>query len=372
MFLRDNWYAAGFQEELGRDFLARTFLNEAVVMYRKEDGTPVALENRCAHRRVPLTMGKLIGDVLECGYHGLQYDCTGKCIKIPGQMGVPRGVGVKSYPIVERHRYLWIWMGDAERADESRIPDFSMLDDPKNGVSNIQFHLDTHVQLIIDNLMDLSHLAYVHSSTTGSPQIAEEAQVDTVRKGDVVEVKRSMEDVPPAPTFRQIGGYKGNIDSWQVSEFRPPTYVRVSYGSAPAGYGIPKKSWFKDQGRWGFYVCHGLTPESEKKTHQFRYIAFDPGMGDAATIKEFRHQCDQIITEDSVLFPIQQQSIDADPAEKSVFDINEQIQIIHDGGLLAARRIVDRLLKEQESAQKKTKRKGPQKRRRQRRARVAA
>lgn len=118
MFLRDYWYAAGFSEEVGRDFLARTYLNEDVVIFRKEDGTPVALENRCAHRRLPLSMGKLIGDTVECGYHGLLYDCEGACIKIPGQDRIPRGTAVRSYPIVDRHRYLWIWMGDPGRADE--------------------------------------------------------------------------------------------------------------------------------------------------------------------------------------------------------------------------------------------------------------
>ena len=361
MFLRNYWYAAGFSEELGRDFLARTFLGEAVVMFRKEDGTPVALENRCAHRRLPLSMGKLIGNVLECGYHGLQYDCSGKCIRIPGQKTIPKGTGVRSYPIIERFRYLWIWMGDPEEADESLLPEYQMLDDPKNGVSNIQFHMDTNVQLIIDNLMDLSHLAYVHSTTTGGPQISEVAEVATVRKGAVVEVKRWMENVPPPPAFKQFGGYTGNIDSWQVSEFRPPTYVRVSYGSAPVGYGIPKKSWFEDQGHWGFHTFHGLTPETEKRSHQFRYVAFEPGTGNKKTIKEFRRVCDQIITEDSVVFPIQQLSIDSDPAGADAVNINAQIRIIHDSGLLAARRIVEKKLKEEAAQAKRKKRRAKRK-----------
>lgn len=354
MFLRNCWYAAGFSEELGREFLTRTFLGEAVVMYRQEDGTPVALENRCAHRRVPLSMGRLVGDVLECGYHGLRYDCSGTCIHIPGQKKIPKGTGVRAYPMIEKYRYLWIWMGDPEAADEALLPNYQILDDPKNGVSNIQFLMDTNVQLIIDNLMDLSHLAYVHGTTTGSPEIAEEAKVETVRKGDVVQVRRWMENVPPAPAFVQFGGYTGNIDSWQVSEFSPPSYVRVSYGSAPAGTGIPKKSWFEDQGHWGFYVCHGLTPETEKRSHQFRYIAFEPGMGDKKAIKEFRRVCDQIITEDSVVFPIQQVAIDNDPAGADAVNINEQVQIIHDGGLLASRRIVEKKLKD-EAAQAKRK-----------------
>ena len=352
MFLKDHWYAAGFPHELGREFLARTFLNQAIVMFRTENGTPVALEDRCAHRRVPLSLGRLIGDTVECGYHGLQYDCSGKCTRIPGQKRPPPKVGVRAYRLMEKHRFLWIWMGDPEKADEALIPDYSMLDRTGLQVSNIQFHMDAHVQFVIDNLLDLSHLAYVHGTTTGSPEISETADVKIVRDGDSVRVLRWMENVPPAPAFRQFGGYEGNIDSWQISEFRPPTYVRVSYGSAPAGYGIPEGDWYEDQGHWGFYVYHGLTPETEKRCHQYRYVAFDPGMGDARTIAEFRFQCDQIIIEDSVLFPIQQESIDRDPAETSARDINTQVEIVHDGGLSAAREIIDGLLAEQENGRR--------------------
>lgn len=352
MFLKDHWYAAGFPHELGREFLARTFLNQAVVMFRTEDGTPVALEDRCAHRRVPLSLGRLIGDTVECGYHGLQYDCSGKCTRIPGQKRPPPKVGVRAYPLVEKHRFLWIWMGDPEKADEALIPDYSMLNRTGLQVSNIQFHMDAHVQFVIDNLLDLSHLAYVHGTTTGSPEISETADVKIVRDGDSVRVLRWMENVPPAPAFRQFGGYEENIDSWQISEFRPPTYVRVSYGSAPAGHGIPEGDWYEDQGHWGFYVYHGLTPETEKRCHQYRYVAFDPGMGDARTVAEFRFQCDQIIIEDSVLFPIQQESIDRDPAKTSAWDINTQVEIVHDGGLSAARQIIDELLAEQENGRR--------------------
>ncbi len=190
------------------------------------------MEDRCAHRRLPLSMGRLIGDNVECGYHGLVYDATGACIKIPGQASAP-AVCVRRYPLVERHRYLWIWMGDPARADDSLIPDFGRLDDPDRGVTRIQLRPDCHVQLVIDNLLDLSHLAYVHSTTTGNAAFAEDAMVKTERQGDVVQVKRWIRNVVPAPTFVQFGGYNGRVDLWQVSEFRPPSYVRVSYGSAP-------------------------------------------------------------------------------------------------------------------------------------------
>lgn len=349
MFLRNCWYAAGFPDEIGRTPLARTFLEENVVLFRTRDGSPVALEDRCAHRRLPLSMGRLIGDTLQCGYHGLVYDCSGRCIKIPGESRVPEGVGVTRYPVVDRHRYTWIWMGDPARVDESLIPDFSRLDDPSWGVTRIQFHVAAHYQLIVDNLLDLSHLAYVHSTTTGNAAIAEEARVKVERRGDVVEVKRAGTKVPVAPTFARFAGYRGLIDSWQVSQFSPPSYVRVNYGSAEAGTGIPEGDGFWGQGQWGFQVFHGLTPETEKTTHQFRYVAHQFGDADEAELKEFYRQCDQIITEDVVIFPVQQRAIDSDP-RATPGDIHSTATIIHDGGLVSARQIVARRLAEQAEA----------------------
>src|SRR5579883_3451241 len=130
MFLRNYWYVAAFPEEIGRTLTARRILGEDVVLFRAEDGRPVALEDRCAHRRLPLSAGRLIGDTMQCGYHGLVYDCAGACIKIPGEARVPRTARVRRYPVVERHRYLWIWPGDAEAANETLIPDYSRVADP--------------------------------------------------------------------------------------------------------------------------------------------------------------------------------------------------------------------------------------------------
>jgi vanillate O-demethylase monooxygenase subunit len=175
MFIKNCWYAAGFPEELGRSLLARTYLGEPVVLYRKRDGKPVALEDRCAHRRLPLSMGRLIDDTLQCGYHGLIYDCAGACVAIPGQPRISPGTGVRAYPVVDRHAFTRIWMGDPAFADESLIPDYGGLDRPDWASSRIQFQVRAHYQLIIDNLLDLSHLAYVHATTTGIPEIAEDA-----------------------------------------------------------------------------------------------------------------------------------------------------------------------------------------------------
>ena len=141
MFLRNYWYVAGYDHEIGRRPLGRIILGEPIVFYRLEDGTPVALEDRCAHRHLPLSMGKLVGDSLQCHYHGLRYDKTGTCVRVPGQDMIPRSARVKSYPVVERYHWLWIWMGDPALADPDKITDYHWLDDPNWGAKGQYLHV---------------------------------------------------------------------------------------------------------------------------------------------------------------------------------------------------------------------------------------
>ena len=123
MFPRNAWYVAATADELGRELLGRTLLDEPVVLYRCDDGTPVALEDRCSHRFLPLSKGYLVGDVVQCGYHGMEYDRTGACVHVPGQKSAPASAGVRTFPICERWRFIWIWMGDPALADEALIPE---------------------------------------------------------------------------------------------------------------------------------------------------------------------------------------------------------------------------------------------------------
>ena len=133
MFVTNVWYVAAWDDEIGRQPLARRLLNEPVVLYRGSDGGPIALEDRCCHRHLPLHKGEIEGDNIQCGYHGLTFDRHGQCISIPGQTTVPPGAQVRSYPVVERDRWIWIWMGDPKRADTAPIPAFHWLTDPSWG-----------------------------------------------------------------------------------------------------------------------------------------------------------------------------------------------------------------------------------------------
>ena len=150
-FLRNAWYIAAWAEEVTDGPIGRRLLDEKVVLYRLVAGAVVALEDRCCHRALPLSMGRMVGDRLQCGYHGLEYDQTGACVKVPGQSTIPADARIKSYPVIERYRWIWVWMGEPERADPSSVPDFHWLDDPGWVAPTGTFQLKANFQNLIDN-----------------------------------------------------------------------------------------------------------------------------------------------------------------------------------------------------------------------------
>ena len=213
MFLKNAWYVAAWDHEVTADKpFGRVLLNEPVVMYRDTRGQLVALEDRCCHRHYPLNRGVIVGDRIECLYHGLQYDRTGKCVRIPAQEAIPATACVKSYPVVERNHWVWIWMGDPALADPAKIVDFKWLDHPLWRAKGTTFHVKGGYELVIENLLDLSHLTFVHKSTIGNYATAEAAEV---------KVRRTDDDVTVGPrTYRNV----------PLSAFLPALHEAVSAG----------------------------------------------------------------------------------------------------------------------------------------------
>ena len=205
-----------------------------------EDGTPVALEDRCAHRHLPLSMGKLVGDTLQCHYHGLRYDKTGACVRVPGQDMIPRSARVKSYPVVERYHWLWIWMGDPALADPDKITDFHWLDDPSWGakppISSRQGQLAA----------DRRQPARPDPSGLRARNDDRQLRARRQRRGqgtrahDNVVVTRWIIDSPAPPTFIKAGGFTSNVDRWQIINFTPPAFLRLDVGATPTGTGAPE------------------------------------------------------------------------------------------------------------------------------------
>jgi vanillate O-demethylase monooxygenase subunit len=345
-FLWNHWYVAAWSDEVGRKPLARVILGAYLVLFRTEAGKAVALENRCPHRNLPLSEGRLIGDTLECGYHGMVYDCSGACTHLPGEAAPPHWARVRAYPVVERRGWVMVWMGDPARADERLAPDYhTRLGDPDWFAYKGHIEVKCGYRLILDNLLDLSHLAYVHSSTTGNRALAEEATISAEAEDERVRVTRWMSDIPPAQAFIDYAGYNGSIDRWQVSEFMPPAYIYVNSGTAPAGRGASPAERHGSQGLWGFVVYHALTPETAKTTHQFWAVALEERMVPRAMRATFERQMRNIPMEDVAIYEAQQRAIDLDP--DSGGDVRPRGMIAADKGLFAMRRILQRLAAEE-------------------------
>jgi phenylpropionate dioxygenase-like ring-hydroxylating dioxygenase large terminal subunit len=348
MFLKNHWYVAAWSEDIGREPLGRVILGEYVCLYRTQDGAPVALENRCPHRNLPLSEGNLIGDSLQCAYHGLEFDCSGACTHIPGQTEIPAWTKVRRYKLAERNRWVFIWMGDPDRADESLIPDYHKhLADPNWVAVTGQTHVQAGYRLVLDNLLDLSHLTYVHGSTTGNAAVAENAMLETVTDGDNVTVTRTMTDIPPATAFVEYGGYQENIDRWQISTFMAPGYIDICNGSEKVGTGTPKDARKQSQGDWGFVVYHALTPETETTTHQFWCVAGEDRCVTPEKRDLFGDQMRNVLKEDLDVYEAQQKCITLDP-DAVGSDANPRGTIPADDGLLQMRRVIRRLYGEEQ------------------------
>lgn len=283
-YLRNCWYAAIWSEALKPgELTARTLLDEPLVFYRDAQGRAVAMEDMCPHRLAPLRLGKLLPNGhLQCGYHGLEFEPSGQCVKNPhGQGRIPPKCRVKTYPLAEKHSMVWIWMG-AAAPDESLIPEFGYLDaDSGHDVGRRDTLLmDANYRNIVDNLMDLSHAAYLHDGLLGNAETAW-AEIEVRQDGPYVYVQREMHNVPP-PALRDLLFKRDGapVNMWQTIRWSAPGAVLNDVGTYAPG---DDRANFSGQ-----LGCHILTPETATTTHYFTAAARQgplgvvPGEGDEA------------------------------------------------------------------------------------------
>jgi vanillate O-demethylase monooxygenase subunit len=234
-FVRNCWYVAAWDHEIPPEALfERRILGESLLFYRKGSGQVVALDNKCCHRHAPLSLGRKEGDCVRCMYHGLKYDAEGRCVEIPGQGHVPAAVHVRAYPVIERKRWIWVWMGDTAGADPSLIPDTFSLQDPGWRWKPGYLHYDASHLLIADNLLDFSHLSYVHeSSLGGTSRIAEtRAKLERLPRG--VRLERKISNSVPAPFHVRLGAPSGPVDRWWIYDYTVPGILLLDSGVKPA------------------------------------------------------------------------------------------------------------------------------------------
>jgi phenylpropionate dioxygenase-like ring-hydroxylating dioxygenase large terminal subunit len=325
VFLRNSWYVAAWEREVSRALFSRTLLGEPVVLYRKEDGTAVALEDRCCHRHLPLSKGRLEGSHLRCGYHGLLFDTSGRCIEIPGQANIPPQARVRAYPLIEKFSWLWIWMGDPAKADPALIPDWWWADHPEWAFSRPDpIHVRCNYQLISDNVLDVTHLAYVHASSIGASSITE-FPATTEREERLVRLTRWIRDRPPPPLYRQAGNFPGNVDRWQIVEHVPPCFSVNFAGCKDAKRKID------------LMALSAPTPETGNTTHYFFGFVRNFGLKDPAIDRVFEVDFVKVFNEDIPVLEAQQRMLELRPDAP-------KIDIAVDAAPMAARRMLEAMI----------------------------
>ncbi len=237
--LKNAWYVAAWADEVTAVPVERRIIGERVVLYRRGDGSAVALAGLCPHRRLPLAMGLVDGDTIACGYHGLTFAPDGSCVRVPCQHNVPDGADLRAYPLAERYNLLWIWMGDPDRADPATIVEIPNWGNPDWGYNRgAAMQYACNYLYITDNLLDPSHVAWVHQSSFGDT--ACEAVPPQTRRDQLgMTVSRWILDAPVAPFYRDLVPFAGNADRLQQYEVRYPAHAIIKAVFVPAGQGGP-------------------------------------------------------------------------------------------------------------------------------------
>jgi phenylpropionate dioxygenase-like ring-hydroxylating dioxygenase large terminal subunit len=161
----DFWYPVAWSHELKTAKPhATNFAGAPIVLVRPKEGAVFALENRCAHRQVPLDMGTVTGCAIKCGYHGWTYDASGKCTDVPyiGKGKMPNGV--KSYPCREEAGLIFVFPGDPAKADN--FPNLSAAISPDYKVRRFGRRIKCHYSFMHENLMDMNH-QFLHRKIMG-------------------------------------------------------------------------------------------------------------------------------------------------------------------------------------------------------------
>ncbi|RJF95913.1 aromatic ring-hydroxylating dioxygenase subunit alpha [Noviherbaspirillum saxi] len=335
-FPLNQWYVAAFSGELTDKPIARKLLNQPVVLLRTGGGQVAALEDRCCHRSLPLSCGTVESGGVRCGYHGLLYAPNGSCIEIPGQERIPAKAKVTSYVVTEKNHIVWIWFGSEEgSAPTHDAPDYPHHDDPKYKFGWGVYHYDAPYQLIHDNLLDLSHLGYVHLKTIGgNARQHMNAEMKVTSEGNMVRVIRLMPGTPPPPTYKAAYPFGDKCDRWQEIEF-DVSHLRIWTGAVEPG-----KDVIDDPDRGGFHMrgFHGITPETETTAHYFWSMASNKHPDMPETIDTVIEQTKYTFDEDRVVIEAQYKNMRQFGEQAAWTDIHVDV------GAVRARRIIAKLL----------------------------
>lgn len=335
-YVRDAWYVACWSQDLatGKPF-AITILEEPIVLWRGQGGAVHALADRCVHRLAPLSLGRCEGERLRCMYHGLLFETDGKVVEIPGQDLIPGNARVRRYAVVERHSWIWVWMGDADAADPALIPPAVGLDHPDYILGHGQLDYAAEARLINDNLLDFSHLSYVHANSFGAgPDFAQRPPV-------VTPLERGVRFERWIPNTYGASNRKSAVpvDTWQAYDFLVPGVLLMWSGNYPAGtaealgFAAPDP----DDAQAGLnFTSQAVTPMGARTARYFFSWGPHRRHGDEAMRDGMMKMADMAFGEDKVMIEAQQRVIDQTPDPRIM-------PTSHDRGVTLFNRLVKKL-----------------------------
>lgn len=339
MFIYNAWYVAAWSSEVGRTPARRIICEIPVVLYRRTDGTAVALEDRCPHRGYPLSPGRLVDDAIECGYHGFTFDGSGTCIRVPAQESIPERARVRSFPLVEKDGWVWVWTGDPAKADAEQVPDTHWMSDPEWATVTHSFHFACRAELVHDNLLDLTHESFIHLSTVGDDYIYKHGVTVEV-DGNVVSVDRLMPSVEAPPLYAKTMATEGLYDRFHCTVFHVPSFHALHSGIT--GQGRPREEGYLIK------VMNGITPIDAHNC--WYYYAFSRNFGQDLqwATEELASGLHTVLTEDKDALEWQEIGLQSRP------DNQYDVLIAQDAGVAKARRITAQMLQAEQDARLST------------------
>lgn len=339
-FLQNAWYMATWADEIesGKMF-HRTLLGQPIVLFRQANGRLAALHDRCPHRFVPLHLGTLKGDAIECGYHGLQFDCTGRCVVNPHSDSIPAAARVRSYAVEEKDGIAWIWMGDAQAVRHELLPDFSRLHAaPPNAASRGYLWTDSNYKLIADNVMDLSHADFVHADSVGGGAFTRAKPKVSEHGEDVHIVWECLHDSAP-PAYDRLMPRPGQPVNFRTEvRWRAPAIMHLDIAITPRedpdGEGLRTDN------------AHIITPETETTSHYFYWLTRRFRVDDAdINARRQAVMYNAFSNQDKPMLSAQQHAMGTD----DLFGLNP-VLLPSDAGAIRARRKLEQKIREEQAA----------------------
>jgi len=339
--LKNTWYAAAWSTDVEPKLMKRTLLGETIVFYRDRAGRPLALANMCPHRFAPLHLGKLIDDTVQCAYHGLRFDSSGKCVFNPDGDGItPAAARVRAYPLHERYGLVWIWMGDPKLADAGLLPSFPFLESPDTYRPVTGYlKIKANYRFMIDNLVDVAHVLIVHPDMLACPGLAL-TKTKVVREGTGIWANRMATNTSPPVIFDMMwrlvrGEYEGAMDHWAESRWDAPSLISQNTGVTLTG--TPREAGLETKN------IHFTTPETETSTHYFWAICRNFDIHNETFDLEIRKGTEHaFINQDEPLLEALQEVV----GEREFWSLKPAL-LQGDIGAVEVRRALDRLIEKE-------------------------